>query len=129
MISSHLKTRPHRNDDMTPLRKHVVAWLLILTALAISSVGGSFIYLRNEIQSDPAFVEVHISKVAASRGFNLNAARADNRSEEEIVAFLVKANQADFDQQWYRILAIVGSLYFVSVLGVLAVMLRREAKS
>ena len=114
---------------MTPLRKHVVAWLLVLTALATSSVGGSFIYLHNEIQSDPAYIEVHISKVAASRGFDLDGARKDNHSEEEIVAFLVKANQADFDQQWYRILAIVGSLYFISVLGVLAAMLWREAKS
>jgi len=114
---------------MTPLRKHIVAWLLVLTALATSTVGGSFIYLRNEFQADPAFIEVHISKVAASRGFNLDAARKDNRTEEEIAAFLVKANQADFDHQWYRILTVIGSLYLVAVLGVLAVMLWREAKS
>lgn len=83
---------------MTPLRKHIVAWLLVLTALATSSVGGSFIYLHDEFQTDPAFIEVHISKIAASRGFNLDAARKDNHSETEIAEFLVKANQADFDQ-------------------------------
>lgn len=114
---------------MTPLRKKVVAWLLVLTALATSSVGGSFIYLRNEIQSAPAFIETHTTKVAVSRGFDLEGARKEGYSEEQITAYLAKASQAEFDQEWYRILAIVGSLYFASVLGVLAVMFRREAKS
>lgn len=112
---------------MTSLRKRALAWLLVLTALAASSLGASFIYLRDEIQTDPVFIETRISKVAASRGFDLDGARKEKYSEEEIVAFLVKANRAAFDHQWYRILAIVGSLYFVLALGVVAVMLRKEA--
>ena len=127
--SNHLKKPLYRNDIVTSLRKHTAAWLLVLTALAASSVGGSFIYLRDEIQTDPAFIETQITKVAASRGLDLAGARKEKYSEQEIVAFLVKANRAEFDHQWYRILAIVGSLYFVLVLGVLAAMLRREAKS
>lgn len=114
---------------MTLLRKHAVAWLLVLTALAGSSAGGSFIYLRDEIQTDPAYIETHLSKVADSLRVDLDAARKAGYSDVDIAAGIVKANRAEFDQQWYRILAIVGALYFVSVLGVLAVMFRREAES
>ena len=97
---------------MTSLRKHFAALILVLTALAVSSVGGGFIYLRDEIPTDPAFIQTSLSKVAVSRSFDVDGARMANYSEEEIVAYIVKANRAEFDQQWYRILAIVGSLYF-----------------
>lgn len=114
---------------MTLLRKHTVSWLLVLTALAASSVGGGFIYLRNEIQTDPAYIETHLSKVAENIRLDLDAAKKVGYSEVDIAAGIVKMNRAEFDQQWYRILTTVGVLYLVSILGVLAVMFRREAAS
>lgn len=114
---------------MTLLRKHTAAWLLVLTALAGSSVGGGFIYLREEIQTDPAYIETHLSEVANSMRVDLDAARKDGYSDDDIAAGIVKSNRAEFNQQWYRILLVVGVLYFVSVVGILAVMFRREAVS
>lgn len=114
---------------MTSLRKRTLAWLLVLTALAATSVGGSFIYLSGEIPTGPAFIEANLSEITDSLGVNLVAARKAGYTDQQIAAGLAKKNQAEFDHRWYRILAIVGLLYFVSVLGVLAVMLLREAKS
>lgn len=105
-----------------------MAWLLVLTALAASSIGSSFIYLQDEIQTDPAYIEFNLSKIAAGDGWDLAAARKANYTDEEIVSGIMKKNRAEFNRRWYRILEIVGSLYIVSLLGVLAVMLRKEAK-
>jgi len=112
---------------MSLIRKHSVAWLLALTMLAASSVGSGFIYLRAEIQTDPTYIETHLSEIAESIQMNLAAARKAGYSDEVIAAGIVKMNRAEFDQRWWRIIVIVGALYLVSVLGVFAVMFHREA--
>jgi len=112
---------------MILIRKHSVAWLLVLTALAASSVGSSFIYLRDEFQTDTAYIKSHLHQIADSYGMSLTDARKAGWSDEAIAEGLGRANESEFDHRWYRILAIVGALYLVSVLGVFAVMFHREA--
>lgn len=111
---------------MTSLRKKAAAWFLGLTALAISAIGGSFVILRDELPTDPAFVETHLE---ASRNFDVSGARKANYSDQEIAAFVVKANQAEFDRQWYRLLSIISILYLVLALGIGATTLRTEASA
>ena len=112
---------------MTTLRKQAISWFVALTAIAVSALAGAFIYLRDEIPTDPAFIETNTAQIASYLSFDIEGARK-HYSEEEIVAFMVKANQADFDQQWFRVLTIIGSLYFVLSLGILAVVFRKEAQ-
>jgi hypothetical protein len=112
---------------MTTLRKQAISWLVALTAITVSALAGTFIYLRDKIPTDPAFIETRTTQIASGRSFDIEGARK-HYSEEEIVAFLVKANQADFDRQWFRVLITVGSLYSVLSLGILAVVLRKEAQ-
>lgn len=111
---------------MTSLRKQALAWLLGLTALAVSAIGTSFVVLHDELPTDPAFVETHLE---ASRNFDVFGARKANYSDQEIAAFVVKANQSEFDRQWYRALSIVGVLYLILVLGIGASTLRKEASA
>ncbi|MDP1652383.1 MAG: hypothetical protein Q8L56_06645 [Rhodocyclaceae bacterium] len=113
---------------MTPLRKQAFAWLAALTAITVSALAGSFIYLREEIPTDPAYIETRTTHVAVSQGFDIEGAKKENYSEQEIASYLVKANQAKFDRQWFRVLTIIGSLYCVLALGIFAVVLRKEAK-
>ena len=110
---------------MTPLRKHTVDWILCLTVLAVSTIGGSFVFLSDEIPTDPAFIETHLE---TSQHFDVTGARK-HYSDQEIAAFVVKANQSEFNRQWFRLLSIVGTFYLVSALGVVAIMLRRESKT
>ena len=112
---------------MTTLRKQAISWFVALTAIAVAALAGAFIYLRDEIPTDPAFIETKTTQIASYRSFDIEGARK-HYSEEEIVAFLVKANHADFDQQWFRVLTIIGSLYSVLSLGILAVVFRKEAQ-
>lgn len=112
---------------MTALRKHAISWFLALTAAVVSALAGTFIYLRDEIPTDPAFIETKTTQIASHRSFDIDGARK-HYSEKEVVEFLVKANQADFDQQWSRVLVIIGSLYSVLSLGILVVVFRQEAQ-
>ena len=111
---------------MTPLRKQAAAWLFGFTALAISTIGGSFVVLSNEISTEPQFIETHLKE---SRHFDVEGARKENYSDQEIAAFIAKANQSEFDRQWFRLLSIVGTLYIASALGIVAITLRKEANS
>ena len=111
---------------MTPLRKRAFAWCLALTAVAIAALAATLIYLRGEIPTDPAYVEAKITQIANNRSFDVDGARKYYR-EEEIVAYQVKTNQAEFDREWLRVVAIVGALYFVLSLGIWATVFRREA--
>lgn len=112
---------------MTILRKQAISWFVALTAIVVSALAGTFIYLRDEIPTEPAFIETKVTQIAAARSFDIGGARK-LYSEEEVVDFLVKANQADFDRQWFRVLTIVGALYSVLSLGILAIVLRKEAQ-
>ena len=109
---------------MTPLRKQAVSWLFVLSALTISAIGGSFVFLHNEAPTDPAFIETHLE---ASRNFDVAGAKKADYSDKEITEFIVKANQAEFNQKWHRLLSIVGSLYIISAFGIVAITLRKEA--
>ena len=109
---------------MTPLRKQAVSWFFVLSALTISAIGGSFVYLHNEAPTDPAFIETHLD---ASRNFDVVGAKKADYSDKEITEFIVKANQAEFNQKWHRLLSIVGSLYLISASGIVAITLRKEA--
>lgn len=111
---------------MTSLRKQAVAWLLGLTALAISAIGASFVVLYDALPMDQAFVETNLETI---RNFDVSGARKAKYSDQEIVAFVVKANQAEFYRQWYRLLSIVGGLYLILALGICASILRREAST
>jgi methionine-rich copper-binding protein CopC len=93
---------------MTSLRKHAVAWFLALTTVALSTLAGAFLYLTQEIPVDSALIETRTAQVALKRGFDIDGARK-HYTEEEITVFLVKANQADFQQQWSRLLISVNS--------------------
>lgn len=111
---------------MTQLRKKTVALLFGITALAISALGGSFVFLHDEIQTAPTFIETHLEE---SKHFDVEGARKANYSDQEIVTFIVKKNQAEFDRQWYRLLSIVGALYIVLALGIIAITFRKESNS
>lgn len=110
---------------MTKLRQLAVSWFVAITAIAVASLAACFIYLREEIPTDPAFIATKTDQVAAHRSFNIKGAR-ESYSEEEVVAFLTKANQADFDRKWLRVVSIIGALYSVLSLGILATTLRKE---
>jgi len=111
---------------MTTLRKQTAAWLFGLTALAIAAIAVSFLVLSDESPTDPAFIEAHLSE---SRNFDVAGARKENYSDQEIAAFIAKRNRSRFDQKWVRLLSIVGALYIVAVLGIIAITLQREANN
>jgi hypothetical protein len=113
---------------MTPLRKQAFAWLAVLTAIAVSALAGNFIYLSEKIPTDPAYIETRTTQVALSRGFDIDGAKKAGYLEQEIASYLVKANLAEFNRQWYRVLIFVCSIYFVLALGIFATILRKEAK-
>ena len=112
---------------MSVLRKNALAWVLSVTALAVSSLAASFVYLHDQFPTDPAYVDTRIAVVAGERGYRLEDARKSGYSNEEIAAYLVKANRAEFDRQWWRILIVVLAVYVVVVFGIVATTLQRES--
>lgn len=109
---------------MTSLRKQAASWLFVFSALAISAIGGSFIFLNNEIPTDPTFIETHLNE---SRNFDVVGARKEGYSDKEITEYVIKTNKSEFNQKWYRLLSVVVTLYTISVLGVVAITFRKEA--
>jgi len=120
------KILPRKSELMTTLRKQTAAWLFGLTALAIAAIAVSFLVLSDESPTDPAFIEAHLSE---SRNFDVAGARKENYSDQEIAAFIAKRNRSRFDRKWVRLLSIVGALYIVAVLGIIAITLQREANN
>lgn len=109
---------------MSSLRKQALAWLLGLTALAVSAIGSGSIVLHEKLPTDAKFVETHLE---SARKFDVPGARKANYSDQEIADFVVKINQAEFDRQWHRLISIVGALYLILALGICAVTLNKEA--
>src|SRR6266566_7045181 len=104
--------------NMTSLRKLGIAWLFALTAVAISALAASFIYLRENYPTDPAYIATRTEKAAATLAFDYKGARKANYSDQEITDYLAEASRAQFDREWSRVLSIVASLYLVLSFGV-----------
>jgi hypothetical protein len=103
--------------------------VLAVTALALSALAATFIYLQEKFPTDPAYIDTRISHAADQRGFRLEEARKSGYNDEEIAAYLVKANRAEFDRQWWRILIAVLAVYGIAVFGIAAITLQRESST
>lgn len=114
---------------MSPIRKISFAWVVIATALAIALLAASFVYLREQHVTDQSFVESRIQAVAIERGFKLEEARKEGYSDSQIASHFIKADRAEFDRLWWRIVLVVSAIYVVFVLGVFAFTLLRESQS
>jgi hypothetical protein len=112
---------------MSSLRKKAAAWMLTVTALTLSALAATFIYLHEQFPTDPAYIDTRISDVADQRGFRIEEARKEGYKDEEIAAYLVKANRAEFDRQWWRLLVAVLAVYGIAVFGIVAITLQRES--
>lgn len=113
---------------MTIIRKKAISSFFALTTIAISTLSGSFIYLNEKIPTDPAYIETNTETIASNCSFDIEGARK-YYSEEDIFSFLTKANQAEFNRHWYRMVTIVLSCYSILTLGIIAVVFRKESKS
>jgi len=127
LIGTSSRQTSRAGERMSVLRKKALAWVLSVTALAVSSLAASFVYLHDHFPTDPTYVDTSISVVAGERGFRLEDARKSGYSDEEIAAYLVKANRAEFDRLWWRILIVVLAVYVVVVFGIVATTLQRES--
>lgn len=116
------------SKKMTTARKQAAAWLLAVTALALSVLAAARVYLSDQFPRDPAFVETQFESVA-SKQLRLEDARKAGYSDKELADFLVRRNQAEFERQWNRTLLVACAIYLILVLGIGASLLSREANS
>jgi hypothetical protein len=113
---------------MTSKLKQTVASLLVVTAMAVLCLAGSYIYLNYRLPTDTSYIDTHLEQVTTNQGYHLAEARKAGVPDEEIRVHLVKKNKAEFDTKWLRILLIVGSLYIATSLSVIALSLTRQAR-
>ncbi len=113
---------------MSPIRKGALVWVLVVTAVAVATLAGSFIYLREHHLTDQALIEVRLEALAAERGYRLEEARKAGASNSAIAAHFAKQNRAEFDHLWWQIVVTVASVYVVIVLSIFAFSLIRESR-
>lgn len=108
---------------MNTLRRQLIVWILASTALLISCLSGTYIFLKDSLPSDSKYIITHLHEY----NFNVEAARKKGYSDEEMTAFFNKQLESEFERQWMRIVVVALALYFVSVLGFVANFVRRSA--
>ncbi len=114
---------------MNKIRKKALAWILATTALAVAFLAGSFIYLKCQHLTDVELIESRIQYIAKEREFSLKDARKEGYSDREIASYFAKISRAEFNERWLFILLAVGSIYGVSVLGIVASTLLYESRN
>lgn len=110
-----------------PLRKKTIAWVLSVTAIAITILACGFIYLRSHLPTDADFISARIEAISTARGFRLAEARKEGYSDKEIATHLATRNQAEIKETWPLILVAISAAYSVAILGILVLALVRKS--
>jgi hypothetical protein len=106
--------------------KQAFAWSLFLTSIAVTAVVASYLFFDTKYPTDILYINTHLKALSDGLDFNLEKARGAGYSDEDISEGLAKHNAAEFGYGWLRVRLIIGGLYAVGLMCLIAFFMLRS---